>query len=127
MIEWVAIILKSFIEMEPENVIPLLVLDSYRCHMICGGGNPTAWYRSGAHPWWMYFSLQPVDIRINKGMKTIVCKDWEDWMLDSGINVLMVKPCTQQLIVEWVIKAFDSFSVDFVQHSWKHGVYSWFH
>ena len=37
---------------------------------------------------------QPVNVRINKALKTLVHKDWEDWMLDSGINVSMVKPTT---------------------------------
>ena len=34
MIEWVENIMKPFIKMAPENVVPLLVLDFYRCHMM---------------------------------------------------------------------------------------------
>ena len=41
---------------------------------------------------------QPHDVGINKALNTFVCKDWEDWMLDSWINVFMVKPPTRQLI-----------------------------
>ena len=37
-----------------------------------GGGNPTAWCRSGTHPWWMYFSLKPVDVGINKALKMLM-------------------------------------------------------
>ena len=33
-IKWVENILKPFIEMAPENVVLLLVLDSYQCHMM---------------------------------------------------------------------------------------------
>ena len=68
-----------------------------------------------------------IDIGINKALKMLVCKDWEDWMLHSGINISVVKPHIQQFIVEWVINAFDSISVDIMQHSWRHGVYSLFH
>ena len=32
MIEFVENILKPYIEMAPENVVPLLVLDLYQCH-----------------------------------------------------------------------------------------------
>ena len=32
-------------------------------------------------------------------------------MLESGINVVVVKPHTLQLIVEWVIKAHYTFSI----------------
>ena len=48
-------------------------------------------------------------------------------MLDSGINVLVVKHPMQQLIAERVIKAFDTISIDIVQHSLRHAVYYWFH
>ena len=37
---------------------------------------------------------QPVDAGINKALKTLVCKDWEDWMLVSGIKVSVVNPPT---------------------------------
>ena len=40
-----------------------------------------------------YTSLfQLVNIRINKALKSLVCKDWDDWMLDSGTSVFVVKP-----------------------------------
>ena len=73
------------------------------------------------------FTCQPVDVRVNKKLKTIVCKYWEGLMLDSGINVSVIKPSTPQLIVALVINACDSISVDIVQHSWRHGVYFWYH
>ena len=34
MLEWVENILRPFIATAPENVVPLLVLDSYQCHMM---------------------------------------------------------------------------------------------
>ena len=34
MLTWVEKILKPFIATAPENVVPLLVLDSYQCHMM---------------------------------------------------------------------------------------------
>ena len=128
MIEWVENILKPFIETAPENVAPLLVLDPFRWHMmtlvvknIQQLGVEVEQIPDGCT------SLsQLVDIGITKASKMLVCKDWEDWMLDSGINVSVVESPTRQLIVEWVIKAFDTIPMDTVQHSWRHGVYSWF-
>ena len=78
--------------MAPENVVPLLVLDSYQCHKTTS----------------VVEAIQQLDvevehipggcllfaslfIEINKALKMLVHKDWEDWMLDSGINVLVVK------------------------------------
>ena len=45
---------------------------------ISGGSNPTVWCRSGAHPWLMHFSLPHVNVGINKALKMLVCKNWED-------------------------------------------------
>ena len=76
---------------------------------IGGRGYPTACCRSGSHPWWMYFCCQPINVEISKALKVLVQKDREDWMLDLGINLSMVKFPTWQLIVEWGIKACDRF------------------
>ncbi len=34
MIAWVDAVLKPYVANAPEDVIPLLILDSYRCHMV---------------------------------------------------------------------------------------------
>ena len=47
-------------------------------------------------------------------MKANICKDGEDWMLDLGISVSMTKPLTRELIVEWVMKAYNNVSVEVV-------------
>ena len=85
-----------------ENVVPLPVLDSYQCHMITSVME--AIQQLGVEvehiPGGCTSLCQPVDAGINKALKMLVHKDYKNWMLDSGINVLVVKPPTQQLIVE---------------------------
>ena len=80
MIEWVENILKSYIEMAPENIIQLLVLGSYQCHMITlvveaiQQLSVEVEYIPGG-----YTSLcLPIDVRINKALKTVFCKDQGD-------------------------------------------------
>ena len=106
LVEWVVIIFKLYIEMAPENILLLLVLDSYQCHMasvvaiqqlgveaehFVGGCTSLCW---------------PINFRINKALKTFVCKDWEDWMLDSGMNVSVAKPPTWKsrhvIVFQWM-------------------------
>ena len=50
-------------------------------------GYPIAWHRSGAHPWWMYFLLPACQCQNHQGIEDTHFKDWEDQILDSGINV----------------------------------------
>ena len=93
MIEWDENILKPFNEIAPENVVPLLVLDSYQCHMMASvveaiqqlGVEVEHILHGTSH-------CQPVHVGINKALKMLVCKDREDWMLDSDIYVLLVQP-----------------------------------
>ena len=92
MIEWVENILKPYIEMAPESDVLLLVLDSYRRHMmmllveaIQQLGVEVEHILGGCTSF-----CQPMDVRINKAFKALVHKDWEDWMVDSDINVSVV-------------------------------------
>ena len=63
---------------------------------------------------------QPVDVGINRSLKANSCKDWEDWILGSGISTFTTSPQKRYLIVEWVIKAYNKISVEVVINSWKH-------
>ena len=114
MIEFVDNVLKPYIEMAPKNVVPLLVLDSYQCHTMTSAIEAIQKLHVEVEhiPDGCTSFCQPVDIGINKALKMLVYKHWEDWILDSGINESVVKPPIQQLIVGWVCKAFDTISVD---------------
>ena len=97
MIEWDKNILKPYIEMAPKNVVLLLVLDSHWSHMMTSVVE--AIQQLGAElehiPGGCTSLCWPVDVGINKTLKTFVCKDWEDWedwMLESGFTIFVVKP-----------------------------------
>ena len=77
MIEWVENILKSFIEMAPENVVPLLVFDSYWCHMMTSVVEAIQQHGVEVEhiPDVCTSLCQPVDVGINKALKTLLCKN----------------------------------------------------
>jgi hypothetical protein len=87
MIAWVDEILPPYIETALDNVVPLLILDSYQCHMmglvvqkiqelrvevkhIPGGCTPLC---------------QPVNIGFNKPFKDCLRRLWTSWMTAKGI------------------------------------------
>ena len=39
MLLWVEKVLKPYVEAAPDGIIPILFLDSHRCHVFCGGFN----------------------------------------------------------------------------------------
>ena len=102
----------------PENVVPLvtLVMDSIQklgmeVEHIPGGCTSLC---------------QPFDARIDRLLNANIHKNGADWVLGSGISISMTKPLTRKLIVGWVMKAYNNFSVEIVIKFWKHGTYSWF-
>ena len=59
MLAWVDEVLVPYVTTAPDNIVPLLILDSYRCHMMGSvvqriqelGGE------GAAHPWRLHLSL----------------------------------------------------------------------
>ena len=88
--------LKPFIETVLEIVVQLLLLNSYWFHMMTSvvESNQQLGVEVEHIPGGCISLCQPVHVGINKALKTFVCKDWEDWMLESGNNVSVVKPPT---------------------------------
>ena len=107
MLMWVYMVLKPYVDTAPENMIPLLFLDSYNCHMMnlvvnviqdlgvevehipLGGGCTSL--------------CQAVDNGISKPFKAFLHKAWEKWMIDEGIRYGMTSPPTRELIAKWAV------------------------
>ena len=67
---------------------------------------------------------QPFHVGINRSLKANICKDWEDWMLNSGTLASITKLPKWNLIVEWVMKVYNNMSVEVVVNTWKQGTYT---
>jgi len=87
MSQWVENVLAPYVAQAPEHVIPLLILDSYRCHMMASVvqlvqelGVEVAHIPGGCTS-----LCQPVDVGFNKPFKTNIRREWESWMLFEGI------------------------------------------
>ena len=102
MLMWVNMVLKLYVVTAPENVVPLLFLDSYCCHMMNSVVN--AIQDLGVEvehiPGDCTSLCQPVDIGINKPFKVFLHKAWEKWMIDEGIRCGMTSPPTRELIAK---------------------------
>ena len=124
----VDMVLKSYVDTAPQNVVPLLFLDSYHCHMMNSVVN--AIQDLGVeveHICVGCTSLcQPVDIGINKPFKAFLCKAWEKWMIDKGIGYGMTSPQTRELIAKWAVYAKDQIKETHLRNVWRHEPYSWF-
>ena len=87
MIVWVDEILKPYIANAPEHIIPLLILDSHRCHMMGSVGQRIQELGIEVRhiPGGCTSLCQPVDVGFNKPFKDCMRKQWLLWMIAEGI------------------------------------------
>ena len=126
MLMWVDMILKPYVDTAPEDIVTILFLDSYRCHMMNSVGN--AIQDLGVqvkHILGGYTSLcQPVDIGINKPFKAFLRKAWEKWMIDEWIRSGTTSPPTRELIAKWASYAKDQIKEMHIRNAWRHEPFS---
>ena len=85
MLQWVEQVLKPYILEAPAHVVPLLLLDSYRCHMMASV--VTRINELGVEvqhiPGGCTGLCQPVDVGVAKPLKDMLKDQWELWMIEE--------------------------------------------
>ena len=128
MLLWVEKVLKPYVEAAPDGIIPILFLDSYRCHMMSSVVDSIqALGVEVEHiPGGCTYLCQPVDVGINKPFKKQLRDRWESWMVVEGIIHGTTSPPMREKIAEWAIAAKSALTEECIKNVWRHGDYSWF-
>ena len=69
--------------------------------------------------------FQPIDVGINKSLKSEVQQLWEDWMMDFGLSDAVTVPHTWLDFAEWVMGAY-YLPEQIVYNAWMKKGYTWF-
>ncbi len=84
---WIVRILKPYVELAPEHLIPIIFVDSYRCHIMDSVVN--AIQSLGCKVQHILGGCtglcQPVDVCYEKPFKSQVCASWVQWMISDRI------------------------------------------
>jgi hypothetical protein len=85
---WIDRILKPYIDQAPPGIVSLLLLDSYRCHMMKSTVNAIEDLGVEVEriPGGCTSLCQPVDVGVNKPFKSRMHKLWEEWMISTGLH-----------------------------------------
>jgi len=88
MLSWVNNVLKPHVESAPDDIIPILLLDSYRCHTMQSVVRKIqALGVEVKHiPGGCTHLCQPVDVGYNKPFKAHIMHLWQDWMVKEGLE-----------------------------------------
>ncbi len=128
---WIRLVLRPYVETAPAKIQPVLLLDSYRCHMMATIVQDIE--DSGVKiinilPGGCTGLCQPVDIGIGKLLKSRARHHWESWMIDEGINNVVSRPPSRLKLTEWITESAQGIqqSAAIVKNSWRHADYSYF-
>ncbi len=133
MLMWVDKIFQPYLAANPppEGVQPVLLLDSYRCHMMASVvSRIKALGVLVIHiPGGCTGLTQPLDIGINRSFKARCRRRWEEWLINLLDTTDQVRDATREEVSEWVAEVFWEF-VDsgsrILQNAWRKTGYNWF-
>lgn len=131
MIAWVDGPLAAHVANAPDDIIPLLILDSYRCHMMASVvqriqdmGVEVIHIPGGCTS-----LCQPVDVGFNKPFKDRVRRLWTEWMVSEGVVDGATKAPSRLLVAGWVntVMAMMSAETTIMKNAWMKTGYEWFY
>ena len=126
---WIDLVLVPWRQTTMPGIVPLLILNAYQVHMM---GNIVNRIQSlgieVVHiPPGCTYLCQPVDVRINKSLKSRMCEKWENWMVTGeGIVNGAAKEPTRQLVAEWAVEVYKNLPVQTVRNAWMKTGFEWY-
>jgi hypothetical protein len=130
MLAWVEEVLMPYIATAPDHIVPLLILDSYCCHMM--GSIIQRIQELGVEvqhiPGGCTSVCQPINIGFNKPFKDCVRRAWHNWMMAEAIIHSTTCSPTRLDIATWVANTMEEMKRVgvIIRNVWKKMDYKWF-
>ena len=128
MLQWVKEVLEPWSKHVPAGIMPYLLLDSYKCHLMSSVVH--AIQDLGIEvdhiPGGCTGLVQPLDVGVNKPLKNQIRRKWEEYMLEEGLAMTVSKPLTRQRMATWVTESLDDLGKHTVKAAWRRNGYSYF-
>lgn len=130
---WIEVILKPWKDHRDANnpsiQPPILVLDAYNVHQM--GSVVNRIQSMGIEvvhiPAGCTYLCQPIDVGINKPIKTRVRERWEDWMMDGGgVEDGVAKEPSRKMVAEWVVETYTAMPETIGRNAWMKTGFEWF-
>ena len=130
MIAWVKEVLAPYVATAPDHVVPILILDMYRCHMMSSVVQMIQELGVEVQhiPGGCTSLCQPVDVGFNKPFKDRMRRQWINWMTNEGVVHGTTSPPARLDVAKWVHAAMLEMKGrgDIIRNAWKRHDYEWF-
>jgi hypothetical protein len=125
---WIEKCLSPWKDTLPLDATPLLILDSFRVHMM--GPVVEKIQRLGIEvqhiPGGCTYLCQPIDVGVNRPVKSALEDKWEDWIDAENLSDgnAMTTP-SRELIATWVVEAYWMLHTEICKNAWKKKDFEW--
>ena len=127
---WVDEVLQPYVATAPDDVILVLLLDSYCCHIMGSIVNKiTALGVEVIHiPGGCTGLVQPLDVGFNRPFKVRIRRKWQTWMMETVQRTGTVKPPERADVSAWIADTFGDMDANptIIKNAWMKTGYEWF-
>ena len=125
MLQWVKEVLEPWSKYVPDGIVPYLLLDSYKCHLMSSVVHAIQDLRIEVDhiPGGCTGLVQPLDMGVNKPLKNRIRRKC---MLEEGLEMTVSKPPTWQQIATWVMECLDDLGEHIIKTAWRRKGYLYF-
>jgi hypothetical protein len=127
--KWIDLVLIPWKESRNPGVIPVLILDAYRVHMMGSVVNriQSLGIEVQHIPAGCTYLCQPVDVGINRPIKVEMTEQSEEWMVSGGgVADGVAKTPSRAQVAEWIVGAYKAITEQTGRNAWRKTGYEWF-
>jgi hypothetical protein len=130
MMAWVNEVLAPYVATAPDHVVPILILDMYRCHMMPSVVQMIQELGVEVQhiPGGCTSLCQPEDVGFSKPFKDRMRRQWMNWMINEGVIHGTTSPPARLDVANWVNNAMLEMKGEgeSIRNAWKRHDYEWF-
>ena len=130
MLHWVDEVIKPYMVTAPEDVVPVLLLDSYQCHIMALVVNKIT--KLGVEvihiPGGCTGLVQPLNVGYNRPFKVRIHKKWQEWMMNSVKDSSSITVLGREDVSAWIAESFWELDQKrgVIKNAWLKSGYEWF-
>jgi hypothetical protein len=120
--KWIDKVLIPWKNLRDPGVIPVLILDAYRVHMMGSVVNriQSLGIEVQHIPAGCTYLCQPVDVGINHPIKKEMTNQWEEWMVTGGgVTAGVAKTPSRAHVLEWIMGAYKAITEETGRNAWR--------
>jgi DDE superfamily endonuclease len=128
MMVWIDEVLSPYVKKAPVGIKPLLILDAYSVHkedsVLCA--IESLGCRVEYIPGGCTSLCQPVDVGINKSLKSQLYEQHDMWLAEQPMDVPVLPKPERKDMVAWIHNACPAISETIIKNSWRHHEFGYY-